>query len=329
MSQRALVLLRKVAILAVLVVLVPHSVLARNPTEMPQIGVVSYSTPELSAQGRSALTEGLRQLGYEEGRNISILHRFANHDSSRFAAIINDLVAVPVDVVVVTPPAAEVAAQITKTVPIVCPILWDPIGKGLIKDFSHPGGNVTGLYALTTETDTKRLELAMEVVPDLKRAGVMFSGDPTSIADAESLRSFAKRRGVTLHTYVVADDAQLRRATTNIENDRLQALIVFNSPVFIALKERIFTSLGLRLPTFADGRDFAEAGALLTYSANYIEMWRRAAVYVDKILKGASPATLPVEQAAKFELIVNMRTARSLGITVPNSVLLRADAVIR
>ena len=222
------------------------------------------------------------------------------------------------------------ARQMTATIPIVCPDMGNPIRDGLVASLAHPGGNLTGAYALDAETNAKRLELIMETVPGIKALGVMFDGNDVSlVANSKALRSLAQSVGVKVRTFAVRDWNEIQAALGTIERDRLKALMIFDNPLTETHLEAIMRSAAHRVAVVSEGRDWARAGALITYGADYHDMWKHSAIYVDKILKGIKPGDLPIEQPTKFDLLVNMKTARALGIAVPESVLLRADEIIR
>lgn len=277
-----------------------------------------------------AFREGLRELGYVDGKNVTIIARYANGDVTQVPTVIDQLIALPVDIIVVSPKAVQVAKQKTTTIPIVCPDMGNPVRDGLVTSLAHPGGNLTGAYALDTETNAKRLELAIELVPALKNVGVMFDAtDLSLVANAKALRTLAQRIGVSVRSLAVRDWNEIRSALSRIERDRVQALMIFDNPLTELHLDAIMKLVAHRLPVVSEGRDWARAGALLTYGADYHDMWKHSAIYVDKILKGAKPGDLPIEQPTRFDLMVNMRTAKVLDVTVPQSILLRADEIIR
>lgn len=304
---------------------------AEDARKLPRIGQVFGSNPIIAKPWDEAFRQGLRDLGYVEGKNVIILPRYAHGDSVRLPALLSELIALNVDVLFVAHTAIPAAMQLTKTIPIVAPTMDDPVRAGFAASLAHPGGNLTGGYVLNVETDSKRLELAKEVVPGLRRAVIMFEvSDVVDSRAANELRTLAHGVGVTLHPVGVRNLDEIETALKAMESNRPQALIVFSSPLTLLHRGRIIVgSASYKVPVIGEGRDFAEDGALLTYSADYHEMWKRAALYVDKILKGAKPRDLPIEQPTRFELIINLRTAKALGIKVPESTLLRADEVIR
>ena len=218
----------------------------------------------------------------------------------------------------------------TVAIPIVCPDMGNPVRDGLVASLAHPGGNLTGAYALDTETNAKRLELIIEAVPGMKTLAVMFDGGDVSLAaNSKALRSLAQSVGVNVRTFAVRDLNEIQAALGAIERDRLKALMIFDNPLTETHLEAIMRSAAHRVAVVSEGRDWARAGALLTYGADYHDMWKHSAIYVDKILKGIKPGDLPIEQPTKFDLMVNVKTAKALGITIPESVLLRADEIIR
>jgi putative ABC transport system substrate-binding protein len=304
---------------------------AEEPRKPPRIGQVYGTNPITARPFDEAFRQGLRSLGYVDGQNILLLPRYAHGDAARFPALLSELIALDVDVLVVAGTAVPAAARATRTIPIVCPTMDDPVTAGFADSFAHPGANVTGLYGLYLETDAKRLELAMEAVPGLRRAGIMFEGsDPSVASQADAFRMFAYGVGVTVHPVGVRNLEEIETALEGIGRNRPQALIVVHTPLTLLHRQRIITAFAShKVPVISDGREFTEAGALLSYSPDYPEMWGRGALYVDRILKGAKPGDLPIEQPTKFELIVNLRTAKALGITIPESILLRADEIIR
>ena len=298
--------------------------------KLPRIGQVWFSNQTIAGPYDSAFRDGLRELGYVDGKNVTIVARYANSDVTQVPVLLEQLISLPVDVIVVTPKAVQVARQRTTTIPIVCPDMNNPIRDGLVASLAHPGGNLTGGYALNTETDAKRLELIIEIVPGAKTVGVMFDGNDVSLLEnANALRLLAQTVGVSVRTFAVRDWNEIQAAFSAIERDRLRALMIFDNPLTELHLEAIMRHAAHRLPVVSEGRDWAKAGALITYGADYHDMWKHSAVFVGKILKGAKPGDLPIEQPTKFELVVNLKTAKALGITIPESILLRADKVIR
>ena len=294
------------------------------------------SNPSASKPYDQAFRDGLRDLGYVEGRNVRLLTRYANGDSARFPAIFAELVGLKVDILLVTPTAGHVAKAATSTIPIVLPTHADPVKAGLAATFAHPGGNITGLSAALLETEPKRLELALEVMPGLRRLGIVLeaypelASAPQWTAEDTAFAALAKRHGVTLHLYEVRSLEDVQTAIAKATRDRVQIVTVVSSYLTIQHREPIIRGLAEhRVPVISAGREMAEAGALLTYSPDFLDLWKRSATYVDRILKGAKAGDLPIEQATKFDLIVNLKTAKAMGVTMPQSILVRADDVIR
>ena len=303
---------------------------AEDARKLPRIGVVLGTDPIIVKPFDEAFRQGLRSLGYVDGENVTILPRYAHGDPTRFPALLSELITLDVDVLVVTGTAIPAAVQMTKTIPIVAPTMGDAVREGFAASLAHPGGNVTGGAVLGAEMYSKRLELALEVMPHLRRAGLMFEARGGMAAAANEFRTLAHGVGVTLHSVGVRDLDEIETGLRAMKKHRPQALLLWDSPIMYVHRGRIIgRSASYKVPVIGGGWEFAEAGALFTYSANYHEMWRRGALYVDKILKGAKPGDLPIEQPTKFELIINLRTAKALGITIPESLLLRADEIIR
>jgi putative ABC transport system substrate-binding protein len=320
----------------VLATAVPAICRADESRALPRIGEVFGSNPSASKPYDQALRDGLRDLGYVDGKNVVFLPRYAEGDKARIPAILAELVALPVDVLVVTPTAAHAAKEVTTVIPIVVPSHTDPVKGGLAASYARPGGNITGLSAAMPETESKRLELAMEFMPGLKRLGLLREAYPELLsapqiaAEENAFEAVARSRGVTLHEYDVKSLEDIQTVTKRVARDRVQVVTVFASSLTILHRDAIVGGLAAQgVPVVSEGRDMAEAGALLTYSPDFFDLWRRSAVYVDKILKGAKAADLPIQQPTKFELIVNLKTAKALGISVPESILIRADTVIR
>jgi putative ABC transport system substrate-binding protein len=235
-----------------------------------------------------------------------------------------------VDVLVVAHTAIPAAMQATRTIPVVCPTMDDPVRAGFAASFARPGGNLTGLYGLWDDTDRKVLELAMEVMPSLRRAGAIFEAtDASVVVSANTVRTLARARGVAIRPFAVHNLEEIEAALAVVDRDRLQALFLYGTPLTYLHHNRIMDLVSREVPVISDNRDFAAAGALLTYGASIRDMWRRGAVYVDKILKGAKPGDLPIERPNTFDLVINLKTAKTFGITVPESILLRADEIIR
>ncbi len=279
----------------------------------------------------AAFREGLRELGYREGQNLVVEYRSAEGRYERLLDLAAELVRLDVDVIVAGGTPAPIAARrATSTIPIVITNHGDPVGSGLVASLARPGGNVTGLSIVTPELFGKHLQLLKEAVPRISRVAVL-SNPSNPIHGRMSREAEAAARSVDVQLRILEARApsDLARAFSAMTRQKAGALIILGDAMFFEQRRRIAESaLGSRLPAMAAQREFAEAGSLMAYGANLRENVRRAATYVDKILKGAKPADLPVEQPTKFELVVNLRTAKALGLTIPPSVLLRADEVI-
>ena len=317
------------ALCVMLVALCP-SAEAQQQKKTPRIG---YLAGNLTVTSRlDAFRQGLRQLGYAEGKDIVIISRSADGKVDRLNELAADLVRLKVDVIVTrgrTPTRAAKAA--TATIPIVMTQDADPVGNGFVASLAHPGGNITGLSNLSPETSGKQMELLKETVPKLSRVSVLSTS--TYPGQALQLREVGLAAGplsVQLQSLDVLGPKDIDTAFRAASNQRAEAFIVFGGPIIAAQRTRILEYMVKnRLPTIYSGTYVVEAGGLMSYGVNATDLDRRAATYVDKILKGAKPADLPVEQPTKFELIINLKTAKQIGLTIPPNVLARADKVIR
>jgi putative ABC transport system substrate-binding protein len=319
-----------VAIVAVLSLVLAAADIAAQPRgKIARIGFLHPgSSPNTSAD---AFKQSLTELGYVEGRSVAIEFRWADGQIERLPRLAAELVDLQVDVIVVgSTPAIKAVAQATRTIPVVMTVVADPVADGFVKSHAHPGGNITGLTLISPELSGKRIELLKEAAPRLARLAVLWN--PANPAHTETLRdSEAKARTLGLQTFPVqvrhAED--LERAFAAVTRERASALFVLDDAFLFLERQRIIDlAIRNRLPTVSGISGFADAGALLTYGAKQTELYRRAAIFVDRILKGARPATLPIEQPTSFELVLNLKTAKSLGLTVPESLLLRADRLI-
>jgi putative tryptophan/tyrosine transport system substrate-binding protein len=308
----------------------PFAVLAQQPAKVHRIGVIgerSDTDPFLVA-----FRQGLRDLGYRDGQNVIIEFRSTRGALDRVPALARELIRLPVDVIVVggSVSAKHVMAE-TTTVPIVFALVGDPVGTGLVASLARPGGNATGMSNLQSELGAKQLELLKAVAPRITRVAVMYN--PGSLIARSVLIGVvetARVLSIALQLVEVRQPDQLASALSTLAPQRAEALLVLSDPVFGSQLARIAQHAARhRLPAVYGRREFAAAGGLLAYGPNFEDNYRRAATYVDKILKGAAPASLPVEQPTKFELVINLKTAKSLGLTIPQSLLLRADEVIR
>jgi putative ABC transport system substrate-binding protein len=305
---------------------------AQQPTKIPRIGLLSPNSPSDSALLHQAFRLGLRDLGWVEGKNISIEYRYAEGRSDRLPDLAADLVRLKVDVIVAVVTSDALAAQkATSAIPIVMTSGGDPVATGLVESLARPGGNVTGLSQMISELGGKRLELLTEMVPKLSRVAVLWN--PQSASSTlywKELQLPARQLGVQLHSLEVRSPNDFDQAFEDATRARAGALVITGAPVFGANLKRIAgLAAKSRLPSIYHVSEFADAGGLVTYGPDRPDMYRRAATYVDKILKGAKPAELPVEQPVKFELIINLKAAKQIGLTIPPNVLSRADRVIK
>jgi putative ABC transport system substrate-binding protein len=311
----------------------PLAVEAQLPGKVPRIGYVA-DNPAAQPHLREAFLQGLRDLGYVEGRNVVIEYRDAEGKRERLPALAAELVALKVDVIVApNTPAALAAKQATRTLPIVFAFAADPVTSGLVTSLARPGGNVTGLSILAPELVSKCLELLKQAVPGVSRVAVLWTpgalGERTEKDMLKEAEGAARALGVQLQFLEARGPEDFDRAFSARTGARAGALTVLPSNVFISERRRLVDLAAKnRLPAVYPWREFADAGGLMSYGANLADNLRRAATYVDKILKGAKSGDLPVEQPTKFELVINLKTAKALGLTIPQSLLLRADQVI-
>jgi putative ABC transport system substrate-binding protein len=275
--------------------------------------------------------QGLRDWGYVEGRNIKIEFRLADHPD-RLPGLAQELVRLKVDVIVASITVATQAVKdATSTIPIVMANVADPVGSGLVASLAHPGGNVTGLSLMMAELSAKRLQLLKETIPRLTRVAVLWNpATPFHAKVLEDLKAAAPSLSMELSFVGVRTPEEFDAAFSAVSRAHAQALYLLDSPLFYAHRMTLAKLASkARLPAISGQRDFPDAGGLMSYGANYGDLFRRSAGYVDKILKGAKPGDLPIEQPTKFELVVNLKNAKALGITIPQSILLQADEVIR
>jgi len=306
---------------------------AQQVKKVPRIGILVAGSPSADAAWIEAFRQGLRKLGYVEGHSIVIEYRYGEGKTERYPALVTELVQLKVEVIVVGGATATRAAKkVTTLIPLVMANVTDPVTLGLVASLARPGGNITGVTNLAPDLGGKRLELFKEIVPQLSRVAVL--GDPSSPSHAPGWReteSAARSLGVQVQSLEVrAPNPDFAGAFSAITRYRADALLTLSQPLIRVYREQIvdFTAKR-RMPAIFHTRKFVEAGGLMSYAADVIELYRRAATYVDKILKGAKPADLPVEQPTKFELIINLKTAKALDLTIPPSVLYRADKVIK
>jgi putative ABC transport system substrate-binding protein len=306
---------------------------AQPPEKVPRVGYLSPGSPSEPFRQRrfEAFRQGLRELGYVEGQNIAIESRWAEGKYDRYPALAADLVRLKVDVIVaVGGRASEVAKHATRTIPIVMSVVIDPLGSGLVASLARPGGNVTGISLMTLDLVGKQLEVLKEVVPKVSRVALLWNPDnPGSAAQLREAEAAARALGVRLQILAARDPQEIDSAFAAMTRGRAAALVVLADAILLNQRRQIAElAAERRLPAVYGPSEHAEAGGLMAYSANLLDLERRAATYVDKILKGAKPADLPVQQPTKFELVINLKTAKALGLTIPPSLVLRADQVI-
>jgi putative tryptophan/tyrosine transport system substrate-binding protein len=299
---------------------------ARAQQKLPTIGFLGANTPAVQRQWTTAFVQRLHELGWTEGHNLAIEYRWAEGRFDRSPAIIAEFVRLKVDVIVTHATANVVAAkQATSAIPIMA----DPVGNNLVASLARPDGNVTGLSAQIADVAGKRLELLREIIPGLRRLALMANvGVANAVLEMGEVQAAARTIGLDVATFEIRQTRDIEPAIEAFKN-RAEALYVQADPLFTSNRLRINTlALGARLPTMHGTREQVDAGGLISYGTNITDLFRRAGDYVDKILRGAKPADLPVEQPIKFDLVINLITAKALGLTIPPSLLARADEVI-
>jgi putative tryptophan/tyrosine transport system substrate-binding protein len=310
----------------------PLAASAQQPA-MPVLGFVSFAQREatLQASWYQAFHDGLRELGWAPGRNLVIEYRFADNDPDRLAVLAHDLVRLKPDAIFVpTRPALPTVKEATTTIPIVFVSLGDPVAEGWVASLAKPGANLTGIAGLSPDLAGKRLELLRELVPSLSKVAVLWN--PANSAEAAAVKATetaALSLGMSLIVERASNPSEIDRAIAAVTQSGAKSVVVLPDPMFLANRAQLVELIGkARLPAIYMETGFVAAGGLLSYGPNFTELFRRAAAYVDKILKGAKPGDLPVEQPTKFELVINLKTATTIGITPPTSILLRATEVI-
>jgi len=325
--------------LLITVLLITGSAQAQQPKKIPRIGYLAGSgDPNNPGPEVVAFRQGLRELGYIEGKNILVeyRYRYSEGKQDRIPNFVAEFVQLKVDVLI-SPlgPAIIAAKQATKTIPIVMIYAQDPVATGVIDSLAHPGGNITGLTTLTRDLSGKRLELLKESVPKISRVGILWS--TTNIAELEDPSIFQSYEDAATTLKIPLQSLRVREPNPDFEGAfqtavkaRVSALITVRTTLLIGYRKQIADlAIKNRLPSMSEGSNFVEAGGLMSYSANFTEAYKRAAYYVDKILKGAKPADLPLEQPTRFEFVINLKAAKQIDLTIPPTVLARADKVIR
>jgi ABC-type uncharacterized transport system substrate-binding protein len=305
----------------------PLAARAQQPGKVWRMGFIAHRYESFY----DALFEGLRELGYTEGQNIVIERRYAEGRAERFQEFAAEMVRLKVDIiVVVTTPAALAARNATTTIPIVHPAAIDPVGTGLVRSLAHPGGNITGLAVLNAELSAKRLEVLKEVVPGLSRGAVLWNAaNPANALAWKETEDAARALGVTLQSQEVRAPKDFEGTFATMARQRPDVLLVLQDALTLQHRKQIIDfALRERLPSMFVGKEWVQEGGLMSYGDSLPDRYRRAASLVDRILHGAKPADLPVEQPTKFELFVNLKTAKAIGLTIPETFLARADEVI-
>lgn len=309
----------------------PGHVLAQAGGKIHRIGFLGNSTEALEANLVGPFREGLRERGYVEGQNISVAYRWAEGQYERLPALVAELIALPVDIIVTAgTPAALAVKRATTSIPLVMVAVGDPIGTGLVKSLAHPGGNLTGLVSIAPDLEGKRLELLSDVVPKLSSVAFLTNpANPFHVTSEKQAREAAKALKLQVGFFPIRSEAELDPAFQAIAAKRPGALVMLADRLFLHHRERIVEfSARHRLPTVYAYVELVRAGGLMSFGPSYPGMHRRAAYFVDRLLKGARAADLPMEQPDRFELLINLRTARAYGLTIPQPLLLRADELI-
>ena len=308
----------------------PLAARAQQTAKLPTIGFLGPNTPSLDSRRVGAFVQRLRELGWTEDRNVAIEYRWAEGRTERLAEFAAEFVRLKVDVIVTsaTPPVIA-AKQATSVIPIVFAAVGDPVGTGIVNSLARPGGNATGLSIQATDLAGKRLELLHEVVPGLRRLAIMANpGAPPAVLEMAEAQTTARALGLEVVASEIRRPEDIAAAFEAFKG-RAEALYVCNDPLVTTNRTRINTlASGMRLPTMYNVREFVEAGGLMSYGPNFLDLFRRAADFADKILRGAKPSDIPVEQPTKFDLVINLKTAKALGLEIPPTLLARADEVI-
>jgi ABC-type uncharacterized transport system substrate-binding protein len=307
----------------------PFAAHAQQAEKLPTIGFLGAS-PSIESQRVAAFVQRLRELAWVDGRNVAIEYRWAEGRNERYAEAATELVRLKVDVIVTSAtPATLAAKEATAVIPIVFGAVSDPVGTGLVASLARPGGNVTGLANQVSDTAGKKLEFLREVVPDLRRLAIMANvGNPASVLEMGEAQAAARKLGLEFTTSEIRRADDIAPAFEALK-ERADALYICPDPLMNTNRTRInILAVGARLPTMHGIREYVEAGGLMSYGLRLPDQFRRVADIVDKILRGAKPADIPVEQPTKFDLVINLTTAKALGLTIPDSFLLRADEVI-
>ena len=320
-----------VVTLALALLATPLAAGAQQAGKIYRIGVLETISATLNVANLNALRQGLRELGYVEGQNVVIEYRSADGRAERFPDLATELVRLKVDLIVTRgTPAARAAKNVTGAIPVVMAAIGEPLGTSVVAGLARPGGNVTGLSAFVTELEGKRLELLREMVPRIARIAALFNmSNPFFLPVWKELEASARSQGLQAQLLDLRDPRDIGRAFDTAIKQRVDALSVGIDAVTQA-NPRLIADLAAkhRLPAIYPSREFVDAGGLISYGVSYPDLYRRAATFVDKIFKGATPGNLPVEQPTRFELVINLKTAKALDLTIPPSVQLRTDHVV-
>ena len=311
--------------------LAPLGSFAQQAKQTVVVGVLRSADQASGQYLIVAFRQGLRELGYIEGRNLALELRFADGKTERLAALAEELVRLKVDVILASDTPATIAAQrATRVIPIVMASTSDPVGSGLVASLAHPGGNTTGFSNMASDVSPKRLEMLIALIPNLSRVAVLLnSKNPATRAELKGLEEANQRVALKLLALGVETPDQIERAFTAMVQQHAQGVVVTTDSFLSQQRSQIATlALKHRIPSLCGSSRHAEAGSLVSYGRDSAELYRRAATYVDKIVKGARPSDLPIEQPTTIELVINMKTAKALGITIPESMRVRADRVI-
>jgi len=323
---------RRRLVIALAASALPLGALAQ-PRKMPVIGYMSPVVPQNNTDWRlEAFLQGMKDLGYVDGQNVRYVVRWGEGKLDRMPAIAQELVKMKVDVIVASSsPSVLAARDATRTIPIVMPVSSDPVGDGIVKSLAHPGGNITGLSLMAPELGAKRLQMLKEILKKSQNVVVMWNPAYTGMrARYRDTEKAAPAMGMAVRSLEVSDPRQMEAAFDAVKRDRPDGLVLLADPLTNSMRSRIVEfARENNLPAIYETREFVEAGGLISYGPNVSALARRSAYYVDRILKGAKPGELPIEQPSNIELLVNLRTARALGVTVPKSILATADQVIQ
>jgi putative ABC transport system substrate-binding protein len=329
LTRRRILLTLAACALAISIALLAPLAGYAQPARIYRVGVLSTTTAANAPIVR-AFMHGMEELGWIDGKNISIDYRYAEGDADRLPALAADLVRRKVDVIVtLSGTGASAAQRATGTIPIVFVTLTDPVGMGFITSRAQPGGNITGITGIGSELIAKRLQLLQETILKLSRVAIITTGEPTDVTQFAEVQRAAKSLGIDVLSIKVRDGDDLAQALAMLRRWRADSIYVLDASINFYNRELLAKfALANRVPMIAGIIPFAQAGALISYGSNYEDLSRRAATLVDKVLKGAKPADIPVEQAARVELVINLGTAKALGVRIPQSILVRADKVI-